>query len=542
MKIIDKINDAVAKGEKVFSFEFFPPKTKNGVKNLYIRINRLCSLEPTWVDITWGAGGRTGDLTLEIAKNTQRYCNVDVLMHLTCTNMTKDQLRQVLQEAKDAGIENILALRGDPVRGQGGQWKQCEGGLLNAKELVSFIRQEFGDYFCIAVSGYPEGYDGMEKYEGDIQFLKEKVDAGADFILTQLFYRGEAYGKYLKDCGAAGITVPIIPGIMPIQNFRAFKAMTQYCKCQVPDKLKTRLEEHKDNDEMVREIGIDIVTKLCEGCIEHGAKGLHFYTLNLERSVREIIRRVGFAGVEGNALEPRSEDKKNEGSESDDKNVPNSPTISATYGNDENYGPSLSIGDEDLRGSDKASQVLVGSRVASRRRFPWRASTLANRQNENVRPIFWANRPKSYMARTESWDEFPNGRWGNKNSPAFGDLGQTHFFHFNSGTEVERKAQWNEAPLQPSDVNEVFAQYVEGKVSRLPWCTEPLQLETVAIIERLSKLNRNGFLTINSSRRPTLSLPRIPCSDGAAPTAKFTRRRTSSFFAPPKSWVNSWNL
>ena len=128
--------------------------------------------------------------------------------------------------------------------------------------------------------------------------------------MTQLFYRGEAYGKYLKDCGAAGITVPIIPGIMPIQNFRAFKAMTQYCKMPGARQAEGEIEEHKDNDEMVRDIGIDIVTKLCEGCIEHGAKGLHFYTLNLERSVREIIRRVGFAGVEGNASEPRSEDRK----------------------------------------------------------------------------------------------------------------------------------------------------------------------------------------------------------------------------------------
>ena len=548
MKIIDKINATLAKNEKVFSFEFFPPKTKNGVKNLYIRINRLGSFEPTWVDITWGAGGRTGDLTLEIAKNAQKYCSVDVLMHLTCTNMTKDKLREVLQQAKDAGIENILALRGDPVRGQGGKWKQCENGLLNAKELVQFIRQEFGDYFCIAVSGYPEGYDGMEKYESDVKFLKEKVDAGADVVLTQLFYRGEAYGRYLKDCQAAGINVPIIPGIMPIQNFRAFKAMTEYCKCQIPNVLLEKLKEQKDDDEAVREIGIDIVTKLCNECLEQGAPGLHFYTLNLERSVREIIKRVGLAGY-SKEEEGEEEDVTNDNNTNEEvknttdsinkvdepqKDLTNSPTISATYGNDDNYGPSLSIGDETLKGSDKASQIKVGPRAASRRRFPWRASTLSNRHDENVRPIFWANRPKSYMARTEAWDEFPNGRWGNKNSPAFGELGETHFFRFNSGTVVERKAQWNEAPLEASDINEVFAQYVEGKVGRLPWCTEPLQLETLEIIERLGKLNRNGFLTINS--QPAVN--GISSDDSVfgwgGPNGRIYQKAYIEFFCSPK--------
>jgi methylenetetrahydrofolate reductase (NADPH) len=556
MKIIDKINATLAKGEKVFSFEFFPPKTKNGVKNLYIRINRLGSFEPTWVDITWGAGGRTGDLTLEIAKNAQKYCSVDVLMHLTCTNMTKDKLREVLQQAKDAGIENILALRGDPVRGQGGVWKQCEDGLRNAKELVEFIRKEFGDHFCIAVSGYPEGYAGMAKYDDDLNFLKEKVAAGADVVLTQLFYRGDAYGKYLKDCKAAGITAPIIPGIMPIQNFRAFKAMTEYCKCQIPDELLNQLKKHKDDDEAVREVGIDIVTKLCNECLDHGAPGLHFYTLNLERSVRQIIRRVGLAGYNNEEPEdnkrPGKKDKNNnddddeknknnneESKEGDTKNdvakvLANSPTISATYGNDVNYGPSLSLGDDALKGSDKASQIKVGPRAASRRRFPWRASTLSNRSDENVRPIFWANRPKSYMARTESWDEFPNGRWGDKNSPAFGELGETHFFHFNSGTMVERKAQWNEAPLQASDINEVFAKYVEGKVSRLPWCTEPLQLETLEIIERLGKLNRNGFLTINSQPAVNAVSSDDPVFGWGGPNGRIYQKAYIEFFCSPK--------
>ena len=140
MKIIDKINESIKANEKVFSFEFFPPKTPNGVKNLYVRINRLSSLEPTWIDITWGAGGKTGKLTLDIAVNTQKYCGVDVLMHLTCTDMPKPELKKVLQKAKDHGIQNILALRGDKSRGTH-KWTQCEGGCNGAKELVEFIRE-----------------------------------------------------------------------------------------------------------------------------------------------------------------------------------------------------------------------------------------------------------------------------------------------------------------------------------------------------------------------------------------------------------------
>ena len=483
MKIIDKIKKSVAASEKVFSFEFFPPKTSNGVKNLYVRINRLSNLEPTWIDVTWGAGGKTGELTLDIAVNAQKYCGVDVLMHLTCTGMTKEKLRKVLQQAKDQGIQNILALRGDKSRGTH-KWTQCEGGCNGAKELVEFIRAEFGDHFCIAVAGYPEGWDGEEGYKKDVDWLKQKVDAGADFAITQLFYRAEAYKTFLADCKSAGIDVPIIPGIMPIQSYHAFQTMTTYCKCTVPPSLTDKLVATKDNDEATRKVGIEEVTKICNACLEAGAPGLHFYTLNLERSVREIIGNVNLgAGEEGPAKAPL-EAPAAPSSQQLTPEAP-SPTLSAAEGK------------AWYDGAAKKNENLI-DRAATRRKFPWRASALSNRADESVRPIFWANRPKSYMARTETWDEYPNGRWGDANSPAFGDLAETHFFHFNSGSKAERKAQWNEAPLSAADVNEVFAQYVEGKVTRLPWCTEALQLETGPILNRLANLNRHGFLTINS--------------------------------------------
>ena len=290
MKIIDKVKQLLSRREMIFSFEFFPPKTVGGTENLYVRINRMSALEPTWIDVTWGAGGQTSERTLEIASNTQKYCGVDVMMHLTCTNLTRDEIRQVLVRAKEAGLQNILALRGDPVRGT--TWKPCKNGFTGACELVKFIREEFGDYFCIGVGGYPEGWKGESTYENDLINLKNKIDAGADMVLTQLFYDAPAYGNFLKDCHEMGIEVPIVPGIMPIQSFKAFKSMTEYCKCTVPKAILDRLKPVKDDDAAVREVGIEIMINFCRECLNYGAPGLHFYTLNkTEKCPRSMLER-----------------------------------------------------------------------------------------------------------------------------------------------------------------------------------------------------------------------------------------------------------
>jgi methylenetetrahydrofolate reductase (NADPH) len=524
MKIIDKIKRSADAGEKVFSFEFFPPKTENGVQNLYVRINRLAQLEPTWIDVTWPLV--KWEKTLDIAVNAQKFCGVDVLMHLTCTNMTKEKLRQVLQTAKDAGIENILALRGDRVRGAE-KWTPCEGGLNGALELVQFIREEFGDWFCIAVAGYPEGHYGEKSYATDVQWLKKKLEAGADFVLTQLFYSPSAYEKYLSDCKEAGITAPIIPGIMPIMSYNTFNAMTTYCLCSVPPELDKKLAESKDDDNAIRKIGIDVVTELSIACLAAGAPGLHFYTMNLENSVRAIINNMGLIATPGPSpsTTPPLPDA-----------PPRSPLISASDGYEHNYGASVAAGNMQSihQISDGMTSITVGERAATRRKFPWRASALSTRSKETVRPIFWANRPKSYMARTDTWDEYPNGRWGNSNSPAFGDLGDTHFFHFNSGSKSDRKSQWNEAPVRASDVYEVFASYVEGKVKRLPWCTESLQLETVGIIEKLGRLNRNGFLTINSQPAVNSMPSDHPVYGWGGPGGRVYQKAYIEFFCSPK--------
>jgi methylenetetrahydrofolate reductase (NADPH) len=212
MKIIDKIKSKTSNtpGNYLFSYEFFPPKTSAGLENLYNRIDRMSSLEPLFIDVTWGAGGSTKELTMTICEYCSKYLGVDTMMHITCQGLTVSQLKDILTAAKDAGICNILALRGELPNGTY-IWEPVDGGFNHAIELVQFVRQTFGDHFCIAVAGFPEGHPQSSDSKDEIMRLKEKVDAGADFILTQFFYDADLFIQYVSDCRSAGINVPIIP-------------------------------------------------------------------------------------------------------------------------------------------------------------------------------------------------------------------------------------------------------------------------------------------------------------------------------------------
>ncbi|TMW63252.1 hypothetical protein Poli38472_002193 [Pythium oligandrum] len=434
MKISDKIAQSLAKGETFYSFEFFPPKTPAGVDNLYTRMDRMATLEPLFCDMTWGAGGSSAQLTIDISANAQKFSGLEMLVHMTCTNMAEDDVRKSLERAKDAGIQNILALRGDPVRGAS-SFNECDRGFSHAVDLVRYIKKNYGDHFCIGVAGYPEGHAESADRASDIQYLKEKIDAGADFVITQLFYDVKVYIKFVEDCRAVGITCPIIPGIMPIQNYSGFVRMTSFCNTLVPEEITQALDPIKDNDEAVKDYGVELGIKMSKELMAAGAPGLHFYTLNLERSVRRILDGLG-----------------------------------------------------------------ILSSKATRRDLPWRASTLANRATESVRPIYWSNRPKSYLQRTAAWDEFPNGRWGNNESPAFGNLSESHYAQGNLSFQ-DRKAMWGEAPVTKDEIHQTFVKYVRGDIRALPWCDEALHLETKSIQNQLEKVNQAGFLTINSQPR-----------------------------------------
>jgi methylenetetrahydrofolate reductase (NADPH) len=434
MKIIDKLNKNIEEGRTSFSFEYFPPKTIEGVTNLYERLQRMLLVEPLWVDVTWGAGGSTSELTLEICETSQNFCGLETMMHLTCTNMPREEIDRALKRAKASGIQNILALRGDPPRGEA--WKKIEGGFANAVDLVKYIRKEYGDYFGIAVAGYPEMHSDATNMQDDLKFLKDKIDAGSDFIITQLFYDVDIFVKFVKDCRTIGITCPIIPGIMPIHTYGGFKRMTQLCKTHVPKYIEEAVEPVKDNDEEVKKVGVQVCIDMCRKLLDAGVVGLHFYTLNLEKSVVKT-----------------------------------------------------------LKGLNLITKETLG------RSLPWANGAGESRRKEAVRPIFWMNRPRSYVLRTGSWDEFPNGRWGDYRSPAFGELEDYHLYAGNSGPKQDttnKLLEWWGRPTTVEDVNSVFERYCKGEIPELPWNESPLAVETGVIKDKLVQINKLGFLTINS--------------------------------------------
>lgn len=435
-----------------FSFEFFPPKTEFGLDNLLVRIEKMSKLNPIFIDITWGHSGSTAAKSMELASFAQRYCGVDVLLHLTCTGMTKEQVAFILQQAKSSGIHNILALRGDAPQGKWGKNESSGSEMERAIDLVKFIKKLHGDYFGIAVAGHPEGHPSSENKELELRHLKEKMEAGADFIMTQFFYDVQVFLDYVKSCRKIGIKCPVIPGMLPIQSYSNFVRMTKFCGVSVPATLIEQLETVKDDMEEVKQIGNDFVTDMIRTILntspdEGGVDGIHFHTLNLERSVAKILL----------ALSSSTRDRAN------------------------------SISD------------ISSFHSISQRQFPWRPSAMERREKEDVRPINWANRQKSYVMRTDDWDEYPNGRWGDASSPAFGELSNlSHFYSFTLGSDEDRLEMLGNNPKTPQDVYEVFAKYVEGKIPHLPWCETPLQPESITIQNELAKLNRAGFLSINS--------------------------------------------
>jgi methylenetetrahydrofolate reductase (NADPH) len=288
MKIIDKIN---SQNDLYYSFEYYPPKTLTGQQNLYFKLEKMASYEPLFIDLTWGAGGSTSKLTLDMCINMQNKLCLETQMHLTCTNINKEIVTNTLKKAKDNNIQNILALRGDPS--ELNYNKESENNDLNyAVDLVKFIRKEYGSYFGISVAGYPEGHPDAKSYQQDLIYLKQKVDAGADYIITQFFFDVKLFFKYVEDCRNIGITCPIIPGILPIINFRSFKRMIGFCKTKVSDEILTDLEKIKNNDEEVANYGVKLAIKMCKDLINNGVKGIHFYTLNRDDCTFKILNNL----------------------------------------------------------------------------------------------------------------------------------------------------------------------------------------------------------------------------------------------------------
>ena len=280
--------------QPVVSFEFFPPKTGEGDRNLLEKhIPALLQAKPDFCSVTYGAGGTTRDKTLMIVDRIQRQHGLTALAHLTCVNHTREQVRELLGRIRALGCWNVLALRGDPPGG--GVFQPTPGGFKFASELVRLIRETEG--FSIGVAGFPEGHVAcQEGKHADWQHLKEKIEAGADYVLTQLFFDNADFFE-LRDHLARkpGVTVPLVPGIVAILSATQIKKFTQMCGARIPAPLAARLDQLGDNDAAATEFGIEYATKQCEELLRAGVPGLHFYTLNKSYSTVRVLKNLGLA-------------------------------------------------------------------------------------------------------------------------------------------------------------------------------------------------------------------------------------------------------
>jgi len=441
--LADKIKDHISGNDKFFSLEFFPPRTPNGAVNLVARFDRMRQGGPLFCDVTWHPAGDPGSdkdtSSTTIASIASNYCGIETMLHMTCANQTTQAVVENLTRAKSLGLRNILALRGDPPNGE--EWKVTDMNLRYGSDMVKLIRDKFDKYYTVCVAGYPQGHP-ESSYEDSIQHLKVKQDNGADFVITQLFFDTSVFLKYVKDCRAAGIYVPIIPGMMPIQGYASLRQLVKLSKLEVPQFITDVIEPIKNDDDAIRKYGVDLCVKMCRELLESGeVPGLHFYTLNREIATKEVLKQLG-----------------------------------------------------------------LWKKYHVHRPLPWKHSAHTKRIQEDVRPIFWATRPKSYVYRTSAWDEYPNGRWGSSSAPSFAELTDHHLFYLRCPKDKSAlKKMWGEDLESLSDVYHVFDCYLSGddnkwgnKVKALPFNDDELHLETSLLLSDLRHVNQNGFLTINS--------------------------------------------
>eukprot|EP00759_Apiculatamorpha_spiralis_P002910 PhF_6_TR11291/c0_g1_i1/m.18222/K00297/metF, MTHFR; methylenetetrahydrofolate reductase (NADPH) len=300
-KIVDLLKANQASGTRGVSFEYFPPKTEKGEEVLYQKLERMGKLGPVFMDFTWGAGGSTHEKTPELCLNTMKRYNQIVNMHLTCTNMPMEKVDTALAFCKQNGIRNIVALRGDPPAGQ--EWHACDHGFTCALDLIKYIRSKYGDYFCLSVAGYPEGHPNKingptgpcspEAMEEELAYLKQKVDAGGDLIITQLFFDVQQFLKFERRCREIGITVPILPGILPMQSHAGLLRMCGFCKTYLPPDVVAETERLKDDEHAFKEYGIRQATDMCKALAEAKVTHFHFYTINVEHATEAVMANLG---------------------------------------------------------------------------------------------------------------------------------------------------------------------------------------------------------------------------------------------------------
>ncbi|KAH7923471.1 methylenetetrahydrofolate reduct [Leucogyrophana mollusca] len=461
MKLTDKIA-AHNSTHPFYTFEFFPPRTDQGLENLVSRISRLSALNPIAISVTWGAGGSTKERSLDLAGFTQSDCAIDTILHLTCTNMVPGLVDDALRVAKSRGIQNILALRGDPPRGEE-QWTPIDPRFNHGIDLVTYIRSstEFSSQFCIGVAAYPEGHpDRQTDEEGEIEFLKAKVDAGADFIMTQLFYDADVFLRWIEKVRAKGISVPIIPGIMPIQTYSSFLRLIKLCGIRVPPSIMSDLEPIRHDDQLVKEYGVRLAVDIIQKITATGVvRGVNFCTLNLEKSVQLVLNNLQWVGGSPKTL---------------------NKLIAETPGPIIHPHP-----DSDLVVTPESATTSATNALASKQIL----------DNEPGR---------GELNNAATWDEFPNGRFGDYKSPAFGAQDQWGGLGI---SRLEAVSEWG-SPKTVVDLTELFLRYLHSEISTTPFSSLPLSPESLTILPHLENLTTRGWWTVCSQ----------PAVDGASST------------------------
>ncbi|WVR08500.1 methylenetetrahydrofolate reductase [Kwoniella sp. DSM 27419] len=460
------------------TFEFFPPRTEAGLVNLLDRVGRLAAAPmpaPLAVSVTWGAGGSTADKSLELAEQITKL-GIDVILHLTCTNMPKDKVDQALEKCKLLGITNVLALRGDPPRSEeyATEPNPQPDFFQHADDLVRYIRQEHGDYFCIGVAGYPTPHSDSDSAESDLKWLKVKCDAGADYIITQLFYDVEGFLDWVRLCREKGIQQPIIPGIMPIQNFASFRRLVNLTKCPVPASITADLQPISSDDAAVKRYGAELATKMVKKVLQSGLiPGVHFCTLNLEKSVRTILDNLGWTATSDPNVQASPVLRYNRLIEDDDPK-PNGAQAINGHGSTAEHHNGLSVS------PSEASQMA---------QWGLTHNSLPPTPKKGLGISGGANGPAGQSASAEdSWDEYPNGRFTDVRSPAYGEIDG-----WGSGlkiTAAQALKEWG-TPASIPELARFFVSYLESSPSTptTPFCDLPLSAESVPILPHLIALN-----------------------------------------------------
>ncbi|CCF59569.1 hypothetical protein KAFR_0H01590 [Kazachstania africana CBS 2517] len=483
--------------EPSISLEFFPPKTESGKTNLLERIERMSVLEPTFITVTWGAGGTTADKTLELAGLVSQHLAIPVCMHLTCTNMDPEIIDGALERCRSLGIKNILALRGDPPIDL-----DDETGIhfSYASDLVQYIKNKYRSEFSVGVAAYPEGHpsenDEVQDVTKDLVHLKQKIDAGADFVITQLFYDVEKFLTFEKLFRErVSETVPIFPGLMPINSFVLFNRSAKNSHASIPTKIIDKFPvEIQNDDNAVKSIGVDILMEIIQEIFERTDKRVrcfHFYTLNLEKAIAQIVSQSSILSY---IIDESEDEYDNALIDGNGSNLDSSEFLVKNLsinGDDDS---------DDVRKRRRRSSVVSAELIHNRVIVDKSENQRENMENvsgglPSKKFVVSISKGSGILGRDATWDEFPNGRFGDSRSPAYGEIDG-----YGPTIKVSNKRAYElwGTPKNIKDLKNIFIKYLEGSIEALPWCDLGLSAETALIQEELIQLNQRGYLTLAS--------------------------------------------